>query len=61
MYIRPGEHLFAILENSTLRRDWNFFFFFRQVSLNFQSVRQESLSISGVFDTIGLFTFEDDA
>ena len=60
MYIRPGEHLFAILENSTLRRDWNFFFF-RQVSLNFQSVRQESLSISGLFDAIGLFTVEDDA
>ena len=61
MYIRPGEHLFAILENSTtLRRDWNFFFF-RQVSLNFQSFRQESLCISGLFDAIGLFTVEDDA
>ena len=35
----PEEHPFAILENSTLRRDWNFFFFFlRQVSLSTQSV-----------------------
>ena len=32
----PVEHPFAILENSTLRRDW--FFFLRQVSLNIQSV-----------------------
>ena len=38
--IHPVEHPFAILENSTLRPDWNFFFFLRQVSLNIQSVDQ---------------------
>ena len=36
MYIRPGEHLFAILENSTLRRDWNLPW--RQISLYFHEL-----------------------
>ena len=47
LYLRPAEHLFAILENSTLRRDWNFL------------RRQGALSIPGLFDAIGLFTFEE--
>ena len=55
LYLRPQMHLFAILENSTLRRDCDLL---RQVSL-YQSVRQRALSIPGLFDAIGLFTVEE--
>ena len=34
----PVKHPFAILENSTLRRDWNFVLILRHVSLNIHSV-----------------------
>ena len=57
LYLRPVEHLFAILENSTLRRHWNFL---RQVSLNLTNLFDKVLlSIPGLFDAIGLFTVEE--
>ena len=53
------EHPFAILENSTLRRDWNFVVILRQVSLSIQFCRLEALNITGLLDTIELFTDEE--
>ena len=50
LYSRPEMHLFATLENSTLRRDCDLL---RQV---FDKVL---LSIPGLFDAIGLFTVEE--
>ena len=38
LYRHPVKQPFAILENSTLRRDWNFVLILRQVSLNIHSV-----------------------
>ena len=37
----PAEHPFAILDNTTLRRDWNFDLRLLQVSLRIQSVDLE--------------------
>ena len=58
LYFRPEMHLFAILANSTLRRDCDLL---RQVSLSVldQSVRQGALSIPSLFNAIGLFTVEE--
>ena len=56
-YFRPELHLFAILENSTLRLDC--VLFASGLLVLDQSVRQGALSIPGLFDAIGLFTVEE--
>ena len=53
------EHPFAILENSTLRQDWNFDLCLHQISLTIQPVGLEAFSITGLLDAIGLFTSEE--
>ena len=50
---------FAILENSTLRQDWNFDLCLHQISLTIQPVDLEAFSIPGLLDAIGLFTDEE--
>ena len=55
-YLHPELHLFAILENSTLCRDWSLASGFPELD---QSVRQGALSISGLFDAIGFCKVEE--
>ena len=57
--LRPIEHLFAILENSKLRRDWNFDLRLHQVLPDNPIYRLGALSIPGLLDAIGLFTDEE--
>ena len=57
LYLRPEMHLFAILENSTLRRDFDFLASgFPVLDL---SVRQGALSMHGLSNAIGQFTDEE--
>ena len=53
------EHPFSILENSTLRRDWNFFFALAPSLPGKPTCRLEALSITGLLVAIGLITDEE--
>ena len=55
----PVEHPFAILENSTLRRDWHFCFALTPGLPDKPICRIGALSIPGLLDAIGLFTDEE--
>ena len=55
----PLEHPFAILENSALRRDWNFDWCLHQNFPENPTCRLAALSIPGLLDAIGLFTVKN--